>query len=94
LRTRKAAKGHAATIDKAEHDFAATGTCPYRPNIVSDKDFKPSEITRKDEVPDDNLEGAEDWHSDVDSPFHVGDSDLLPPASPRAPDNRATARKQ
>jgi hypothetical protein len=42
--------------DKAEHAFAATGIYPYRPNIVYDEDFEPSDITRKDKLPDDNLE--------------------------------------
>jgi hypothetical protein len=35
------------------------------PNIVSDEDFEPSEITRKNKVPDENLEGTEDGHADV-----------------------------
>jgi hypothetical protein len=43
-----AKNAHAATIDKAEHAFAATSTLiyPYRPNIMSKADFEPSEITR------------------------------------------------
>jgi hypothetical protein len=40
-----AKSAHAATIDKAEHAFAAIGIYLYRPNIISDEDFEPSEIT-------------------------------------------------
>jgi hypothetical protein len=47
-----------ATIDKAEHVFAATRIYPYKPNIISDEDFEPSEITCKDKMPDENLEGT------------------------------------
>jgi hypothetical protein len=48
VHTRKVAKrAQAATIDKAAHDFTATGIYPYRPNIISDEDFEPSDITRK-----------------------------------------------
>jgi hypothetical protein len=47
----------AATTDKAEHDFAATGIYPYRPNIITDEDSEPSEITRKGKMPDAPLEG-------------------------------------
>jgi hypothetical protein len=38
---------HAATIDKAEHAFAATGIYLHGLNIISDEDFEPSEVTRK-----------------------------------------------
>jgi hypothetical protein len=34
-----------ATIDKAQHAFAATGICPYMPNIFSDYNFEPTEVT-------------------------------------------------
>jgi hypothetical protein len=47
------------TIDKAEHTVATTEIYPYRPNIISDEDFEPSEITRKDKMSGENLEGAE-----------------------------------
>jgi hypothetical protein len=84
VRTRRAAKSvHAATIDKTEHTFAAGGIYPYRPNIISDEDFEPSEITRKDEMPHENLQGTEDRHSNADSPLPVDGSDLPTPASPR-----------
>jgi hypothetical protein len=79
--TEVAKYAHSASIDKAEHAFAATGIYPYRQNIVSDEDFEPSDITRKDKIPDENLEGTKDGHSDDDS------------ASPRTPDNIATTRK-
>jgi hypothetical protein len=39
-----------ATIDHAEHAFTAFGIYPYRPNIISDKDVEPSEVTRKDKT--------------------------------------------
>jgi hypothetical protein len=58
-----AQSAHAATIDKAEHAFAATGIYPYRPNIISDEDFEPSEVTRKDKMPNENLEGTEHYQS-------------------------------
>jgi hypothetical protein len=57
-----AKSSHAATIDKAERAFAATGIYPFRRNIISDEDFDPSEITRKDKIPGDNLEMTEDGH--------------------------------
>jgi hypothetical protein len=57
-----AQSAHAATTDKAEHAFPATGTYPYRQNIISDEDFEPSEITHKDKMPDGNLEGTEDGY--------------------------------
>jgi hypothetical protein len=81
--TRRAAKSvHAATIDKAEHAFTATGIYPYKPNIISDEDFEPSEITRRDKMVDEDLEGTEDGHSTVDSPLRVHGPDMPPPASP------------
>jgi hypothetical protein len=39
-----------------------------------------------------NLEGIKDGHSDVDSHLHVNGFGLSTPASPRTPDNVATAR--
>jgi hypothetical protein len=81
---RTAAKSeHAATIDKAEHAFAATGIYPYKENIISDEDFEPSEITHKDKMASENLEGSVDGHSNVDCPFLVDGPDLPAPASPR-----------
>jgi hypothetical protein len=53
---REAAKyAQSSANNKAQHAFVATGIYPYRPNIVSDEDFEPSDITRKDKLPDDNL---------------------------------------
>jgi hypothetical protein len=49
--------------------------------------FGPSEVTRKDNTPDENLEWTEDGHSNVDSPLRVDDPDLPTPASQRTPDN-------
>jgi hypothetical protein len=92
--TRRAAKSpHAATIDKLEHAFAATGIYPYRPNIVSDEDLEPSEITRRDKMPDKNTEGTKDGNSNGDSPLRVDGPGLPTPASPPTPDNIAIARK-
>jgi hypothetical protein len=42
-----AKRAHAATTDKAEHAFPATGTYHYSPNILPDEDFEPSEFTRE-----------------------------------------------
>jgi hypothetical protein len=78
-----AKSAHAATIDKAEDAFTANGIYPYRPNIISDEDVEPSEITRKDKISDKNLEGIEDGHSNVDSPLRVDGPDLPTPAFPR-----------
>jgi hypothetical protein len=78
----RAACTRTATVEKAENAFAATGICPYKPNIISDEDFEPSETIRRDEMPDENLKEIEDEHSNVDSPHH-----LHTPASPRNPDN-------
>jgi hypothetical protein len=72
---------HAAAIDKTKHAIAAAVIYPYKPNTISDEDFEPSESTRKDEMPDENLEGTEDGHSNVDSPPHVDGPDLPIPAS-------------
>jgi hypothetical protein len=47
---------HAATIDKTEHNFPAIKIYPYMPNIISEVDFEPSEITRTDKLPGGNLE--------------------------------------
>jgi hypothetical protein len=66
----------AAAIDKAEHAFAVTGIYPYKTNIISDEDFELSEITRKDEMPDENREGTEDGHSNVNSVLRVEGPDL------------------
>jgi hypothetical protein len=44
------------TIEKAENAFSATKIYPYRLNIMSDEDFKSSESTRRDELPDETLE--------------------------------------
>jgi hypothetical protein len=83
VRIRRAAKkAHAATTDKAEHAFTARGICRYRPNIVSDEDFEPSEITREHEMHDENLEGTKDGHLNVDSSLRVVGPDLPTPASP------------
>jgi hypothetical protein len=76
-----------ATIEKAEHAFAATGIYPYRPNIISDEHFEPSEVTHKDKTPDENLELTEDRHTNVDSPLRVDGPDLPTSASQRTPDN-------
>jgi hypothetical protein len=46
---------HAATIDKTEHAFAATGIYPYRPNVVSGEDFEPPKIISKGKMPDEDL---------------------------------------
>jgi hypothetical protein len=35
----------AASIQEAELAFVVTRTYPYMPNIVSDEDFEPSEIS-------------------------------------------------
>jgi hypothetical protein len=75
-----AKSAHAATIDEAEHAFAATGMYPYRPNIISDEDFEQSEIIQKYKIPDKNLEGAEGEHSNVDSPLRPDGPDLPTPA--------------
>jgi hypothetical protein len=72
---------HSAATDNAENAFAATRIYPYMLNIVSDDDFEPSDITRKDKTPDENLEGTEGAHSDVDS------------ASPRTPYNNSYYQK-
>jgi hypothetical protein len=55
--------------------------------LTSDEGFEPSEITRKHEMLDENLERTEDGHSNVGSPLRVGDPGLSPP------DNTATTRK-
>jgi hypothetical protein len=84
VRTSRAAKrAHAATVDKAEDTFAATGIYRYNSDIVSDEDFEPSEITRKHEMPDENLEGTEEGHSDVNCPFRVDGPDLPTHATAR-----------
>jgi hypothetical protein len=88
-----AKSAHAATIDKAQHAFATTGIYRYRPNITSDEDFKPSEVTRKKKMSDENLEGTEERYSNVDSPLRVDGPDLPTLASPRSPDYIATTRK-
>jgi hypothetical protein len=88
-----AKSSHAVTIYKIEHDFAAARIYRYMPNITSDEDFEPSEITRKDKMADDNLEGTKDVHSNVDCPLRADGPDLPTSASPRTPDNTATARK-
>jgi hypothetical protein len=49
-------------LTRPQHAFAATEIYPYRPNIVSDEDFEPSAITRKEKMPDENLEGTEDGY--------------------------------
>jgi hypothetical protein len=64
-------KSARATIDKVEHVFAATGIYPYSPNIISDGDFEPSEITHKGKMSNGILEGTEDEHSNIDSAFRV-----------------------
>jgi hypothetical protein len=56
---------HAATIDKTEHAFAATGIYTYRPNVISGEDFEPPEITSKGRMPDEE-EGTKDGHSNGD----------------------------
>jgi hypothetical protein len=84
---------HAATTDKAEHNFAANGIYSYRTHIVSDEDFEPSETTHKVKMPDENLEVSEDGHSNADSPRRVHGPDLPTTVSPRTPDNVATVRK-
>jgi hypothetical protein len=83
----RTAYARTATTEKAEHAFAATGIYHYRPNIISDEDFEPSEVTHKDKTPDENLELTEDGHSNVDSPLRVDGPDLPTPASQRTPDN-------
>jgi hypothetical protein len=91
VRTRRAAKSpHAATIDKAEHAFAATGIHPYKPNVTSDVVL--TRLRSLTKMSDENMEGTEDGHSDVDSPL-VDSPYLLTPVSPQKPDNIATARK-
>jgi hypothetical protein len=82
-----AKNAHTANIDKAEHAFVATGIYPYRPNIISDKDFEPSEITSKNKMPDEDLEEAEDGHSNADFSLRVDGPDLPTLASPRTPGN-------
>jgi hypothetical protein len=49
----------------AAHAFGATRIYLYRSNIISNEDSEPSDITRIDKIPDENLEGIEDGHSDV-----------------------------
>jgi hypothetical protein len=63
-----------ATINKAEHTFAAIGIYPYRPNIILDEYLGPYEITCKDKTPVQNLEGTEDGLSNVDPPPRVDGS--------------------
>lgn len=78
MRTRRATKGaYAVTVDKSEHAFPATGTYHYRPYILSDENFEPYEITRRDETSDENLEGNEDEHSTAASPTRVSRPGLL-----------------
>jgi hypothetical protein len=77
----RAAYTRTATIEKAEHAFAATGIYPYRPNIIFDEHFEPSVVTHKDKMPDENLELTEDGHSNVDSPLCADGPDLPTPAS-------------
>jgi hypothetical protein len=88
-----AKRAHVATIDKAQHTFAATGIYPYRPNIIFDEYLGPYEIIRKDMTPVESLEGTEDGHWNVGSHTRVEGPDLPTPAPPRTPDNTATARK-
>jgi hypothetical protein len=76
----RAAYNRTGTIEKAENALAATGIYPYRPNIISDEDFEPSETNRRDEMPDKNLNEIEVEHTNVDSPLPVYDPDLHTPA--------------
>jgi Tat protein secretion system quality control protein TatD with DNase activity len=59
----------AATNDTAEIFFVAIGIHPCRVNIISDEDFQSSEITRNNEMTEENLEWTEDRNSNVDFPF-------------------------
>jgi hypothetical protein len=45
-----------AAIEAPKNVFAAIGIYPHKPNIISDEDFEPSETTRRDEMPYENLE--------------------------------------
>jgi hypothetical protein len=54
---------HASANEKAEHTFKAIGTYSYRPNIISDVDFEPPEITLDDNMADENMEGTKDEYS-------------------------------
>jgi hypothetical protein len=68
-------------------EFTLTGQISYPMKT------EPNEITRKDRMPDENLEGTEDVHSNVGSALRVEGPGLPTPVSPRIPDNIATARK-
>jgi hypothetical protein len=63
------------------------------PNIAFREDLEPSEITRKDKMVYDNLEGTEGGHANADTPLRADGPDLPTSVSPRAPDNTATVRK-
>jgi hypothetical protein len=65
----RAACTSTATTGKTENAFAAVGIYPYRPDIISDKDFEPSEITRRDNMPDENLKEIEDELQMLTLPF-------------------------
>jgi hypothetical protein len=82
-----------ATTEKAKDAFAAIGNYHYRPNVISDEDSEPPEITHKDKKPDENLEVTEDGYTEAASSFRVNGPALPTPASPRTPDNIATTRK-
>jgi hypothetical protein len=60
---------------------------------VSDEDFESSEVTRKNNMADEKLEGTEDWHWNVDSALRVDCPDLPIPASPRTLDSTPTVAK-
>jgi hypothetical protein len=49
-------------LTRPEHACAAISIYPYKPSIVSDEDFEPSEIARKDKIHDENLEETEEGH--------------------------------
>jgi hypothetical protein len=84
-----AKSAHVATIDKAQHTFAATDIYPYRPNIIFDEYLGTYDTIHKDKKP--VLEGTESGNSNVRSLPRVDGPHLPIPVSARTPDNAATA---
>jgi hypothetical protein len=58
---------------------------PYRPNIVSDGDFEPSDITHKSKMSDENMEGPEGGIQMLTLPFVPKNREMRTPTPALSP---------